>query len=188
MAVVELEFQHPNHVSKAEKSWKPIASALQSALGCNVEIRICHSDKKHLTVKKSFSLFRCRRGNKQCNNQNNTVLSENIKDVSEKMRVKEPARMIRNSDGNALSVDFSGQETVKWSCCFPQSVKVDKKIRSLDTSTTSEADNNLVSEISSPKTCTCTNDDNYIVCGFCKTFTCCNGVERLDSLFYFINM
>lgn len=66
MAVAELEFQHPDYVSKAEKSWKLIASSLQSILGCNVEIRInlapCTSVKGYAKVKKpSFSFFSCSR-------------------------------------------------------------------------------------------------------------------------------
>ncbi|KAI3981766.1 hypothetical protein MKX01_027751 [Papaver californicum] len=40
VAVAEVEFSRPNHVSKAEKSWKLIANSLQLVLGCNVEIRI----------------------------------------------------------------------------------------------------------------------------------------------------
>ncbi|EEF39047.1 conserved hypothetical protein [Ricinus communis] len=40
LVVVELGFHRPDYVSKAEKSWKTIASALQSILGRNVEIRI----------------------------------------------------------------------------------------------------------------------------------------------------
>ncbi|XP_042953529.1 protein STICHEL-like 2 isoform X3 [Carya illinoinensis] len=66
LAVAELEFQHPDHASKAEKSWKQIASSLQSILGCNVEIRInlahCVPDPKCLKVTKpSFRLFCCSR-------------------------------------------------------------------------------------------------------------------------------
>ncbi|KAL4193480.1 hypothetical protein AMTRI_Chr06g199620 [Amborella trichopoda] len=40
LAVAELQFCHPDHVSRAEKSWKSIANSLQNVLGCNVEIRI----------------------------------------------------------------------------------------------------------------------------------------------------
>ncbi|KAI3995915.1 hypothetical protein MKX01_017112 [Papaver californicum] len=40
VAVAEVEFSRPNHVSKVEKSWKLIANSLQLVLGCNVEIRI----------------------------------------------------------------------------------------------------------------------------------------------------
>ncbi|GMH01204.1 hypothetical protein Nepgr_003043 [Nepenthes gracilis] len=67
LAVVELEFCHPNYVSKAEKSWKLIASSLQSVLGCNVEIRMTLSPRPSLTgcpkVKRpSFSFFSCSNG------------------------------------------------------------------------------------------------------------------------------
>lgn len=193
LAVVELEFHHRNHVSKAEKSWKQIASALQAALGCNVEIRICqsHGRNYHKVKKSSFSLlFICARGNKPSSFRNGTDVSENLNDASSQMRTTDrslyachhkkdaAARTIRNSDGNALSVDFSGQDLGKQACCcFYGSVKHHKKIRSLDTCTTSEADNNLAlpdSEMTSSKTCSCTADDTYPVCCFCKKFTCCN--------------
>ncbi|BFG32405.1 hypothetical protein CerSpe_186790 [Prunus speciosa] len=66
LAIAELEFCHPDYVSKAEKSWKIIASSLQSMFGCNVEVRInlvpCASDSKYAKVKKlSFRLFSCSR-------------------------------------------------------------------------------------------------------------------------------
>ncbi|GMJ13707.1 hypothetical protein like AT4G24790 [Hibiscus trionum] len=64
LAIAELEFGHANHVSRAEKSWKHIASSLQLIVGCNVEIRINLSDtgpiSKFAKVRKlSFSLFSC---------------------------------------------------------------------------------------------------------------------------------
>ncbi|KAK9278862.1 hypothetical protein L1049_028441 [Liquidambar formosana] len=64
LAVAELEFHHPDYVSRAEKSWKLIASSLQTILGCNVEIRInlapCASVTRYAKVKKpSFSFFSC---------------------------------------------------------------------------------------------------------------------------------
>ncbi|KAF3436678.1 hypothetical protein FNV43_RR19425 [Rhamnella rubrinervis] len=37
LALAELEFCHPEYISKAEKSWKLIVNSLQSTLGCNVE-------------------------------------------------------------------------------------------------------------------------------------------------------
>lgn len=40
MAIAELEFYTPQHVTRAEKSWKLIADSFQSVLGCNVEIRM----------------------------------------------------------------------------------------------------------------------------------------------------
>ncbi|KAK9066433.1 hypothetical protein SSX86_013755 [Deinandra increscens subsp. villosa] len=184
LAVVELEFQHPDYASKAEKSWKLIASALQAALGCNVEIRICHLDNPKIK-KSSFRLFNCARGNKQ-SKKNTTNSSENTSNVSDgglhTCQKKAAARMIRNSDGNALSIDFSGQEPCQQPCCcFPRSVKHHKKIRSLDTYTTTETDNTLalpVSEMtSSSKTCSCTGGTSVVSC-ICKKFTCCNEVER----------
>ncbi|CAK7336594.1 unnamed protein product [Dovyalis caffra] len=66
LAVAELEFHHPDYASKAEKSWKLIASSLQTILGCNVEIRInlvlCAPVSKCGKLRKlSFSLFGCSR-------------------------------------------------------------------------------------------------------------------------------
>ncbi|KAF8399830.1 hypothetical protein HHK36_015702 [Tetracentron sinense] len=66
LAVAEVEFDRPHHVSRAEKSWKLIASSLQLVLGCNVEIRInlvpCASATNGTKVKKpSFSLLSCSR-------------------------------------------------------------------------------------------------------------------------------
>ncbi|KAF3438641.1 hypothetical protein FNV43_RR21405 [Rhamnella rubrinervis] len=64
LALAELEFCHPEYISKAEKSWKLIVNSLQSTLGCNVEVSInlvhCPSNSKHAKLNKpSFSLFSC---------------------------------------------------------------------------------------------------------------------------------
>ncbi|TYJ25622.1 hypothetical protein E1A91_A07G062200v1 [Gossypium mustelinum] len=66
LAIAELEFCSPNHVSRAEKSWKHIASSLQLTIGSNVEIRINLSvtdpSLKFAKARKpSFSLFSCSR-------------------------------------------------------------------------------------------------------------------------------
>ncbi|XVF11629.1 hypothetical protein REPUB_Repub08aG0043700 [Reevesia pubescens] len=66
LAIAALEFRHPYHVSRAEKSWKHIASSLQLIVGCNVEIRINLSvtdpvSKSTKVRKPSFSLFSCSR-------------------------------------------------------------------------------------------------------------------------------
>lgn len=66
MVIAELEFENPHNVSRAEKSWKVIASSLQCILGCNVEIRINLVPGPSVTncskVKKaSFNLFSCSR-------------------------------------------------------------------------------------------------------------------------------
>ncbi|XP_030492539.2 protein STICHEL-like 2 [Cannabis sativa] len=66
-AVAELEFCHPNCISKAEKSQKLIANLLRSTLDCNVDIKInlvpCASYKsRHAKVRKTyFRLFSCSR-------------------------------------------------------------------------------------------------------------------------------
>ncbi|CAN1291470.1 Protein STICHEL-like 2 [Linum perenne] len=66
LAVAELEFHHRDSVYKAEKSWKLIASLLQTILGCNVEIRInlvlyAPISRCARLRKLSFSLFSCSR-------------------------------------------------------------------------------------------------------------------------------
>uniref|UniRef100_A0A6N2K6G3 Ufm1-specific protease n=1 Tax=Salix viminalis TaxID=40686 RepID=A0A6N2K6G3_SALVM len=67
LAVAELEFHHSDYASKAEKSWKHIASLLQTILGCNVEIRInlvlCAppASKCAKLWKRSFCFFSCSR-------------------------------------------------------------------------------------------------------------------------------
>lgn len=65
-ALAELGFHHPKYVSKAENSWKVIASALQQVLGHNVEIRIHLTETtspkdKSKWKKPSFNLFSCSR-------------------------------------------------------------------------------------------------------------------------------
>lgn len=66
LALAELGFHHPKYLSKAENSWKVIASALQQVLGHNVEIRIhliesTSPKDKGKWKKPSFSLFGCSR-------------------------------------------------------------------------------------------------------------------------------
>lgn len=132
LAVAELEFYHPAYVRKAEKSWKLIAGALQSTLGCNVEIRINMTpESKSAKVKKpSFSLFSCSRRMRHESHSPTehgsdasgmyTSLSENpmvkeksvgtcfsdcgSQDLHTCCRTREAAQTIRNYDGNALTV------------------------------------------------------------------------------------
>ncbi|XP_077227862.1 protein STICHEL-like 2 isoform X2 [Tasmannia lanceolata] len=61
MAIAVVEFCHPDHVSRAEKSWKLIASSLQHVLGCNVEIRIkpCPQTKNVKVKKPSCNFLSC---------------------------------------------------------------------------------------------------------------------------------
>lgn len=129
MAVAELEFNSPAYVVKAEKSWKLIAAALQSTLGCNVEIRInlmrSNFETKPTKVKKlSFSLFSCSR-RIQRHSQSTTELGSPLSEkpmIKEKSvatcssdcgsqhsriccHTRESVKTLRDSDGNALSVE-----------------------------------------------------------------------------------
>ncbi|CAN6914505.1 unnamed protein product [Brassica oleracea] len=68
VAIAELEFYTPQHVTRAEKSWKMIADSFQSVLGCNVEIRMnlvisaCSPPKSARAAGRLFSgLFSCSR-------------------------------------------------------------------------------------------------------------------------------
>ncbi|KAG7951935.1 hypothetical protein I3843_12G033600 [Carya illinoinensis] len=137
LAVAELEFQHPDHASKAEKSWKQIASSLQSILGCNVEIRInlanCVPNPKCPKVSKpSFCLFCCSsrmqwKPHSSIDHGSDSDLSEY---TSKKAIIKdrpnltstsnggcqmpqcsdhraEAVRTLRNSEGNVLSIGMA---------------------------------------------------------------------------------
>lgn len=63
LAIAEVEFYHPDHVSRAEKSQNLIASLLQHVLGCNVDVRVKlvpASMRKDAKWKKlSLSLLSC---------------------------------------------------------------------------------------------------------------------------------
>ncbi|CAN6987293.1 unnamed protein product [Brassica rapa subsp. trilocularis] len=68
VAIAELEFYTPKHVTRAEKSWKTIADSFQSVLGCNVEIQMnlvisaCSPPKSAKAVASLFfGLFSCSR-------------------------------------------------------------------------------------------------------------------------------
>ncbi|KAJ0263344.1 Protein STICHEL-like 2 [Hirschfeldia incana] len=68
VAIAEIEFYTPQHVTRAEKSWKMIADSFQTVLGCNVEIRMnlviseCSPPKSAGAAGRLFSgLFSCSR-------------------------------------------------------------------------------------------------------------------------------
>ncbi|OVA20528.1 AAA+ ATPase domain [Macleaya cordata] len=134
LAVAEVGFSRPDYVSKAEKSWKLIASSLQLVLGCNVEIRInlvpCSSAVKNGKVNKpSFSFLSCsRRKNSTSEDCTDQSDSSDFSSTRAKKRgkpiktyssdpgpqfspisshCKEGATTIRNSEGNALSTGTS---------------------------------------------------------------------------------
>ncbi|KAJ6800183.1 protein STICHEL-like 2 isoform X4 [Iris pallida] len=84
LAIAEIEFFHPDHLSKAEKSWKLIAHSLEDVLGCNVQIRlklVPACIKKSTSVKKpSFSLLGC--SGRNCQMSESTMTDENESDTS----------------------------------------------------------------------------------------------------------
>lgn len=132
-----MEFYHPDYVSKAEKSWKLIASSLQSILGCNIEIWInlvlCAPPSKCSKLRKlSFSLLSCSlriqqklQSRMECGSD--SEYSDHISEmpiIRDKAilncssdcesqiphncyRRVEVARALRNSQGNVLSIGTS---------------------------------------------------------------------------------
>lgn len=133
LAVAELEFNHPDYASKAENSWKLIASSLQTVLRCNVELRINLSPTYAKSKRPSFSLFSCsRRIHKSNTNESGSDrLSDASNFTSDKAMIGDKHvetcsscgsqvshicshRMVstlRNSDGNALCTARSGAST-----------------------------------------------------------------------------
>ncbi|KAK9726712.1 hypothetical protein RND81_05G232400 [Saponaria officinalis] len=133
LAVVELVFQHTDYASKAEKSWKLIASSLQSVLGCNVEIRINLAASSAKAKRMSFGLFSCSRRihKSQTTESGSDRLSDASNLTSDKAMIGDrnvdtcsscgsqishlcSHRMVstlRNSDGNALITGKSGAST-----------------------------------------------------------------------------
>ncbi|XP_057534942.1 protein STICHEL-like 2 isoform X2 [Amaranthus tricolor] len=133
LAVADLEFDHPDHASKAENSWKLIASSLQSVLGCNVELRINLSPRNAKSKRSSFSLFSCSRRihKSQTPESGSDRLSDASNFTSDKAMIGDKhvetcsscgsqvshicshrmVSTIRNSDGNALSTARSGAST-----------------------------------------------------------------------------
>ncbi|XP_047151166.1 protein STICHEL-like 2 [Vigna umbellata] len=146
LAIAEIEFHHSHHVSKAEKSWKMIASSLQFILGCNVELRItytpCASDSKYCKLKRStFSFFTCSRRNRQqkslsSNEQGSEsdygdCASENpmMKDKTSTSDCgMDAVTALRSYEGNLLSsgerfLNRSFQESTKTTCAEVDSSK-----------------------------------------------------------------
>ncbi|XP_057465104.1 protein STICHEL-like 2 [Actinidia eriantha] len=136
LAMVELEFYHPDYVNKAEKSWKLVANALETVLGCSVEMRINLMQSASLTnyakKKPSFSLFSCSRILRRAKQSTTEYGSDQsaIDFTSEKAIVrnryvetcssnggsqfshnccqrKEATKTLRNHEGNVLSVGMT---------------------------------------------------------------------------------
>ncbi|CAI0447496.1 unnamed protein product [Linum tenue] len=126
LAIAELQFHHRDSVSKAERSWKLIASLLQSILGCNVEIRInlvlyAPTSRCARLRKLSFGLFNCSRRIQQKKAKSSLPYGSSDSDysdlTSEKPMIKdkvvlpeschhrlEMVRALRSAEGNVLSM------------------------------------------------------------------------------------
>jgi hypothetical protein len=63
LAIAEVGFEHPDHLSRAEKMQSLIESSLQHVLGCNVEIRFklvpCPVSKDARLKRQPFSFLNC---------------------------------------------------------------------------------------------------------------------------------
>lgn len=138
--MIQLEFDHPDHASKAEKSWKEIAGALQRILGYNVELRItlAHDDSNKKLKKPCLSLFNCSRRvhlRSQLSAESGSNASEISSSTPTTVRTrdkyvetcssecgsrisctcchgKELFKTIRSSDGNALSIEAGAPDGV----------------------------------------------------------------------------
>lgn len=86
MAIAEIEFLHPDHVSRAEKSWKLIASSLRHVLECDVQLKLklipTYIRKRTKVKKLSFSFLSCS-GRKQ-QMSDSTMTDENESETSSK--------------------------------------------------------------------------------------------------------
>lgn len=130
--MTQLEFDHPDYASKAEKSWKEIAGALQRILGYNVELRInlAHDESKKKLKKPCLSLFNCSRRSAAESGMNASEKSDSTPTTVRRRdkyvetcssecgsRVscacchgKELFKTIRSSDGNALSIEANAPD------------------------------------------------------------------------------
>ncbi|XP_043703431.1 protein STICHEL-like 2 isoform X2 [Telopea speciosissima] len=84
LAIAEVEFYHPDQVSRAEKSCKLIASSLQHVLGCNVEIRFnlvpCTATNTAKMKKQSLCLLYCFRGMQDKSRSSSEDLNDRLDD------------------------------------------------------------------------------------------------------------
>ncbi|XP_068664946.1 protein STICHEL-like 2 [Aristolochia californica] len=129
LAIVEVDFCKQDHVSKAEKSWKVIASSLQFVLGCNVEIRInlipSPSTKSTKVKKSSFSLLSCSRGMSEDMgpaNVDEDHHSDGTRPSSAAVKIEVDEKMssidgkdlvaIRDAEGNTLSTSTNSSHRV----------------------------------------------------------------------------
>ncbi|XP_057804166.1 protein STICHEL-like 2 isoform X2 [Salvia miltiorrhiza] len=134
IAVTEVAFDHPDHASRAEKSWKEIAGALQHILGYNVELRInsAHdhdSSRDGKWKKPCLGLFNCSRRVpfRSGSNADSTVRTRDkyvetcSTECSSRISCscchrKELFKTIRSSEGNALSIEAGAHQECRTSC------------------------------------------------------------------------
>ncbi|KAG2263248.1 hypothetical protein Bca52824_070327 [Brassica carinata] len=123
VAIAELEFYTPQHVTRAEKSWKMIADSFQSVLGCNVEIRMnlvisaCSPPKSGRAAGRLFSgLFSCSR---RMLHKSTYLTSINDSDHS-----PEVTNSLRSCQGNVLRARSGDAYSVM---CTPHMPQDDKR-------------------------------------------------------------
>ncbi|XP_010555521.1 PREDICTED: protein STICHEL-like 2 [Tarenaya hassleriana] len=126
MAIAELEFYTPRHVSRVERSWKAIADSFQSVLGRNVEISVNlvvsggSLPKNAKAGNLLFRFFSCSRRIMQKSSLSTRSDSEHSDSASEKLTVPDArtstfstcfeaekigktVNALRSSEGNVLS-------------------------------------------------------------------------------------
>lgn len=127
MAIAELEFYTPQHVARAEKSWKTIADSFQSVLGCNVEIRMnlvissCSPQPKSgkaAAASLFFGLFSCSR--RMLHKSYLTTTGTDSDFASEKMAVTNSLRSCQGNVLRARSVRSSANASSRMSSASDQ--------------------------------------------------------------------
>lgn len=124
MAIAELEFYTPQHVARAEKSWKLIADSFQSVLGCNVEIQMnlvisaCSPPKSaKAAASLFFGLFSCSR---RMLHKSYLTTRTDSDCASEKPAVTNSLRSCQGNVLRARSVRSSANASSRMSCSSDQ--------------------------------------------------------------------
>ncbi|KAL1201229.1 Protein STICHEL-like 2 [Cardamine amara subsp. amara] len=124
VAIAELEFYTPQHVTRAEKSWKMIADSFQSVLGCNVEIRVnlvisaCSPPKSaKAAASLFFGLFSCSR---RMLNKSYLNTRSDSEFASEQHAVTNSLRSCQGNLLRARSVRSSANASSRMSCSSDQ--------------------------------------------------------------------
>lgn len=125
MAIAELEFYTPQHVTRAEKSWKLIAESFQSVLGCIVEIRMnlvissCSPPKSaKAAASLFFGIFSCSR--RMLQKSYLSTPRTNSDCASEKHAITNSLRSCQGNVLRAQSVRSSGNASSRMSSASDQ--------------------------------------------------------------------